>query len=168
MIPQALVNMNLFVDGKGFAGKVTSITLPKVKRKTDEQRNGGMIGPVKIGVGMEAMEASFSLIGMSTEALIFFGLADDTSFNGNFRGAFKDQKGEVVAVTATFRGLLEEVDMGDWKPGDKAETKYNIAPSYYKLEIAGKVIYELDFLNNICMINGKDETAAERAAIGQQ
>lgn len=166
MIPQTLVNMNLFVDGKGFAGQVTSITLPKLKRKTDEHRSGGMDGPVKMGMGMEAMEASFSLTGMATDALVFFGLADDTAFNGNFRGAFKDQKGTVVPVIATFRGMLEEIDMGDWKPGDKAENKYSIAPSYYKLEVDGQVIYELDYLNNVRVINGKDEAAEERAAIG--
>lgn len=166
MIPQTLVNMNLFVDGKGFAGQVTSITLPKVKRKTDEHRAGGMDGPVKMGMGMEMMEASFALSGMPTDALVFFGIADDTAFNGNFRGAFKNQKGEVVAVIATFRGMLEEIDMGDWKPGEKAETKYSISPSYYKLEVDGQVIYELDYLNNIRTINGKDEAAEERSAIG--
>lgn len=167
MIPQTLVNMNLFVDGKGFAGQVISVTLPKVKRKTDENYAGGMGGPVEIGVGMEMMEASFSLTGMPTDALIFFGLADDTAFNGNFRGAFKDQKGAVVPVIATFRGMLKEVDPGDWKAGEKSETKYNISPNYYKLEVDGQTIYELDYLNNIRMINGKDEAADERAAIGQ-
>jgi P2 family phage contractile tail tube protein len=166
MIPQTLVNMNLFVDGKGFAGQVTTITLPKVKRKSDEYRAGGMDGPIKMGMGMEVMEASFSLSGMPTDALIFFGLADDTAFNGNFRGAFKDQKGAVVPVVATFRGMLEEIDMGDWKPGEKSETKYNIAPSYYKLEVDSQVIYELDPVNNVRTINGKDETADERTAIG--
>lgn len=166
MIPQTLVNMNLFVDGKGFAGLVTTITLPKLKKKTDEHRAGGMDGPVKMSMGMEMMEASFSLTGMSTDALLFFGLADDTAFNGNFRGAFKDQKGAVVPVIATFRGMLEEVDMGDWKPGEKSETKYSIAPSYYKLEVDSQVIYELDPVNNIRVINGKDEATEERTAIG--
>lgn len=166
MIPQTLVNMNLFVDGKGFAGQVTEVTLPKLKRKTDEHRAGGMDGPIKMSMGMEIMEASFSLTGMPTDALIFFGLADDTAFNGSFRGAFKDQKGAVVAVIATLRGMLEEVDPGSWKAGEKSETKYNIAPSYYKLEVDGKVIYELDPVNYIRMINGKDEAAEERSAIG--
>jgi P2 family phage contractile tail tube protein len=72
----------------------------------------------------------------------------------------------VVPVIATFRGMLEEIDMGDWKPGEKSETKYNIAPSYYKLEVDNQVVYELDPVNNIRTINGKDETADERNAIG--
>lgn len=166
MIPQTLVNMNLFIDGKGYAGIATEVNLPKLKRKTEEHRAGGMDGPVKIGMGMEMLDGSFSLSGVSKEVMSFFGLADDTAFNGSFRGAYKNQKGEVVAVIATFRGMVEEVDSGSWKAGDKAETKFTIAPSYYKLEIDGQAVYELDPANCIRIINGKDEAAAERQAIG--
>ena len=72
----------------------------------------------------------------------------------------------MVAAVATFRGMLEEVDPGNWKAGDKAETKFNAALSYYKLEVDGQVVYELDPANCIRIINGKDEAAAERQAIG--
>lgn len=166
MIPQTLVNMNLFVDGKGYAGLATELTLPKLKRKTEDFRAGGMDGPVKMGMGMEALEAGFTLAGVSKDVLVFFGVADESAFNGNFRGAFKDQKGAVVAVVATFRGLLVEVDPGSWKAGDKAETKFNAALSYYKLELDGEVIFELDPANCVRVINGKDEVAEERKAIG--
>lgn len=166
MIPQTLTNMNAFVDGRSLAGVTTEVTLPKLKRKTEEHRAGGMDGPVKIGMGMEMLDASFKMSGIHPEVLSFFGLADDTAFNGSFRGSFKDQKGAVVAAIATFRGMLEEVDSGSWKAGDKSEATFNIAPSYYKLEVDGRVIYELDPANNIRIINGNDEAAAERAAIG--
>lgn len=166
MIPQTLVNMNLFVDGKGYAGRATELNLPKLKRKTDEYRAAGMDAPVKMAMGLEALEAGFSMAGMAKEVLVFFGIADETAFNGVFRGAYKDQKGAIVPVVATYRGLLEEVDPGSWKPGDKSETKFNCALSYYKLEVDGQVVYELDPVNNIRIIGGKDELAAERQAIG--
>ncbi|MCL2345568.1 MAG: phage major tail tube protein [Desulfobulbus sp.] len=166
MIPQTLVNMNLFVDGKGYAGVATEVNLPKLKRKTEEHRAGGMDGPVKIGMGMEMLDGSFKLSGISPEVLAFFGLADDTALDCSFRGAFKDLKGEVVGAIATFRGMIDEVDSGSWKPGEKSETTFNLAPSYYKLEVDGEVVYELDPANNIRVINGNDEAEEERAAIG--
>jgi P2 family phage contractile tail tube protein len=166
MIPQTITNMNAFVDGRLLSGVTTEINLPKLKRKTEEHRGGGMDGPVKIGMGMEMLDGSFKMSGIHPEVLAFFGLADDTAFNGNFRGSFKDQNGKVVGVIATFRGMIEEVDPGSWKPGDKSEATFNIAPSYYKLEVDGIVIYELDPVNCIRIINGIDEAAAERAAIG--
>jgi P2 family phage contractile tail tube protein len=166
MIPQVLTNCNLFVDGKSYAGNVTSITLPKLTRKADDHRAGGMDGPVSVGMGMEMLEASFSLSCTSPDVLKFFGLADDTAFNGAFRGSFKEQTGAVVAVIATLRGQLSENDAGEWKPGEKAESKFTVKASYYKLEIDGQAIYELDPANCIRIINGTDEAAAERAAIG--
>lgn len=166
MIPQTLTNMNLFIDGTSYAGVASEVSLPKLKRKSEEMRNGGMDAPVKIGLGMEIMEASFSVTGMTPDILAQFGLADDTAFNGVFRGAYKNLKGEVVPVIATMRGMIDEIDFGSWKPGDKAETKFTLAPSYYKLEIAGQVVYEIDPVGMVRIINGTDELAAERAAIG--
>lgn len=166
MIPQTLTNMSLFVDGRSYAGKVTELTLPVLTRTTDEMRAGGMDGPVEIGLGIELMSASFKLAGIDRESLAFFGLADDTAFNSVFRGAFKDLKGATVAAVATLRGMLKEVDPGAWTPGQRNETTYTLSPSYYKLEVDGQVLYEIDPLNCVRIINGVDELAAERAAIG--
>jgi hypothetical protein len=57
------------------------------------------------------VDGSFKMSGIHPEVLAFFGLADDTAFNGSFRGSFKDQKGEVIGVIATFRVMLEEVSV---------------------------------------------------------
>lgn len=166
MIPQVLTNLNMFLDGRGFAARVMEITLPKLKRKTDAYRAGGMDAEVDMPMGLEKLECGFTLAGVSPEALAFFGIADSTLFAGNFRGAFTDQKGAVMAVVVTWRGLLTEVDSGSWKPGDKSETKYSASLSYYKLEVDNRVIFEIDPVNAIRIINGNDELAAERAAIG--
>lgn len=166
MIPQTLFNTNLFVDGTSFQGDVPSLVLPKVTVKTEEYRAGGMDAPIEMDMGLEKLESSFVTNGVRKEALKYFGLADQTAFNGSFRGAFKGQKGEITAVTATIRGMLKEVDPGDWKAGDKAEFKYAVAVTYYKLEIDGTVMYEIDPVNSIRVINGVDQLAAMRTALG--
>lgn len=167
MIPQTLYNFNLFVDGNSYAGVASQVTLPKLKVKTEDYRAGGMDAPVKMDMGLEAMDAAFSMTGVAKDVLKFFGLSDQNSFNGSFRGAFKNQKGEVVAAVATFRGLLQEVDMGDWKTGEKGETKYSVGCSYYKLEIDGAPVIEIDPVAGIRLVNGKDQLAGVRAALGQ-
>ena len=121
MIPQTLYNTNLFVDGVNFAGDVPSLTLPKLTIKTDEYRGGGMAGAIEMAQGLEKMESSFVTKGVRRESLKHFGLADGTAFNATFRGAFRGQKGAVAAVVATIRGLLKEVDLGDWKAGDPGD-----------------------------------------------
>ncbi len=166
MVPETLTNINMFVDGKGLAGVITSLDLPKLKRKTDDSRQGGMDAPIKQGLGLEALEASFSTKGIQAEVMKYFGIANDNGFSGFFRGSFKDVNGNVKSAVATFRGMLTEQDPGSWKAGDPNETKFMIGCTYYKLEIDGVAIYDLDPINCIRIINGVDEAAAERAAIG--
>lgn len=166
MIPETLANMNLFVDGKSFQGDVPSLTLPKLTLKMEEHRAGGMDLAVEMDQGMEKQEAGFVTTGVRRESLKFFGLADGTSFNGTFRGAFKGLKGKITPVVVTLRGSLKEVDMGDWKAGDKAEIKHNVAVTYYKLEVDGQVIYEIDALGMKRVINGVDQLVDQRRALG--
>ncbi|EEW6104121.1 TPA: phage major tail tube protein, partial [Escherichia coli] len=45
-VPKHLRFFTLFVDGENEVGKVTSVTLPKLTRKTDSYRGGGMMGAV--------------------------------------------------------------------------------------------------------------------------
>ncbi|KPA88066.1 phage contractile tail tube protein, P2 family [Pseudomonas asplenii] len=166
MIPETLSNLNLFVDGVSFQGDVPSLTLPKLTLKMDEHRAGGMDVPVELEMGMEKQEAGFTTTGVRRESLKFFGLADGSAFNGTFRGAYKGLKGKITPVIVTLRGTLKEVDMGDWKPGDKAEIKHSVALIYYRLEVDGREIYEIDALGMKRTINGVDQLAATRQALG--
>ncbi|WP_213878627.1 phage major tail tube protein [Pseudomonas sp. dw_358] len=166
MIPQILSNTNLFVDGVSFSGDVPSLTLPKISLKTEEYRGGGMAGAIEMDVGLDKMEAGFVTYGVRREALRFFGLADQTACNAVFRGSFVGLKGQTTAVIATLRGMLKEVDPGDWKPGDKAEIKHAMAVHYYKLEVAGRLIYEIDMVAAVRVIDGVDQLADMRNALG--
>ncbi|QBZ91125.1 phage major tail tube protein [Pseudomonas viciae] len=166
MIPETLANLNLFADGVSFQGDVPSLTLPKLTLKMEEHRGGGMDAPVELDMGMEKQEANFTTTGVRRESLKFFGLADGTAFNGTFRGAYKGLKGKVTPVIVTLRGTLKEVDMGDWKPGDKAEIKHSIGLTYYKLEVDGRTVYEIDPIGMRRVINGVDQLAAQRSALG--
>jgi len=166
MIPETLANLNLFVDGVSFQGDVPSLTLPKLTLKMEEHRPGGMDMPVEIDLGMEKLEAAFSTTGVRRESLKFFGLTDSSAFNGTFRGAFKGIKGNITPVVVTLRGALKEVEMGDWKSGEKPEIKHSVAVAYYKLEVDGRQVYEVDALGMKRVINGVDQLAAQRAALG--
>lgn len=167
MIPEILSQCVMFMDGVSFSGDVPTMTLPKVTEKTEEYRGGGMSGSIDLPIGLEKMEASWVTNGVRKESLKFFGLSDRTAANVVFRASFKDQKGRVKPVKATLRGALKEIDMGDWEAGKKSEIKHAMAVSYYKLEIDGRVMYEIDVVNMVQVINGVDHLAADRAALGQ-
>lgn len=50
-LPKKLKNMNLFNDGNSYVGQCASVTLPKLSRKLESFRAGGMDGPVKVDLG---------------------------------------------------------------------------------------------------------------------
>lgn len=166
MIPKVLKNFNLFVDGYGFAGRVDEVTPPKLAIKADEYQAGGMDAPADIDIGMEKLEASFSVFEHDPVIYRQFGLLDGTQVNVKFRGAQQGSDGVVVPMVVTLRGLYKELDGGNWKAGEKGSLKATISCRYYKLEIDGSAVVEIDVDNMTRVINGTDQLAAIRTAIG--
>lgn len=64
-LPRKLKLMNLFIDGVSYLGVVQSVTLPKLTRKLENYRGGGMNGsaPVDLGLDDDALSAEISLGG---------------------------------------------------------------------------------------------------------
>ena len=52
MIVDILRNVNLFVDGRGYAGRIDECIPPKLTVKTEDFRAGGMDGTVEIDQGL--------------------------------------------------------------------------------------------------------------------
>jgi len=166
-IENILKNLNLFVDGRGFAGKVTEIELPKLTMKTSEYRAGGMDAPVEVEMGMEKLETTFTLNGYDPEVLKLFGLAPGNSKSLTLRGTLINQEtGVQQPILINLRGMMREVDMGTWKPGEDATLKISVALTYYKLAHNGVVIYEIDPAGMKRIINGVDQLLQTRIHLG--
>lgn len=166
MLNDILKNLNLFVDGRGYAGNVEELTPPKLTMKTEEFRNGGMDAPVEIEMGMEKLEAGFSLTKYDAEVLKLFGLAPGNLKPLTFRGSVSSEDGTESPVVINLTGMLKEVDHGSWKPGDKTTLKGTVAVRYYKHTVAGVVVHEIDVPNMIRIINGVDQLAVTRKNLG--
>ncbi len=165
-IESVLRDVNLFVDGRGYAGKIAEFTLPKLTVKTEEFRGGGMDAPVELDMGMEKLECDFSLDSVDRDALRQWGLAQGDQPALTFRGALQDRDGTTRAAVVRTRGQIKEVDYGSWKPGEKATLKFMAGVDYYKLEIDGETIHEIDIENMTRIVNGVDQVEARRTALG--
>jgi len=166
-LPRKLKLFNLFLNGENFVGQVTEVTLPKLSRKMEGYRGGGMNGEVDVDLGMEKLEMSFTCGGMMREILLSFGAATHDAELLRFAGAYqREDSEEVDAVEVTVRGRHKEIDMGDAKSGDDTEFKVSSSLSYYKFEMNGETLIEIDVVNMIENIGGMDRLAKFRAAIG--
>ena len=164
-MPQVLRSMNLYVDGQGYAGQVEEITLPKLTIKTEEYRAGGLDAPIEVDMGMEKFEAEFTLQGYDPALLAFWGLSSGNRVNMTLRGAMDDE-GEVIAVVVNLHGSWKAIDMGTWKPGEKAALKVQLAATYYQLAVNGVAVIQIDVPNMIRIVNGQDLLSDVRSAIG--
>ena len=166
MIVNVLKNVNLFVDGRGYAGQVMEVNLPKLTVKMEEHRDGGMDAPAEIDMGMEKLECDFSTSNIDAELLNSWGLAPGNLVPVTFRGALESEDGTVTPVTVSVRGQVKGIDYGTWKTGEKVPLKCMMAVRYYKFEHDGTVVHEIDVDNMIRTVNGTDRLEQQRAALG--
>lgn len=166
-LPRKLKNFNLFVVGLSYAGLVPEITLPKLSRKTEDYRAGGMGGPIKSLQGLEALEMQWTLAGYDFTALAQWGSQSVGGLLLRFAGALQSEdSGAISSVEVVMRGAHTEVDFGAAKAGDKTEIKISTALSYYKLSLNNLPLIEIDVVNLIERVGGVDLAVDERAAIG--
>lgn len=168
-MPSKLKNMNLFNDGNSYLGVSKAVTLPKLSRKMEAYRGGGMNGPVKVDMGMgdDGIVLEWTLGGMDMTAVRQYAIAEIGGVGMRFAGAYqRDDDGTVDAVEIVVRGRHEEIDMGEAKPSEDTEHKIKTNCSYYKLTVNGRVEAEIDVLNFIEIVNGVDRLAEHKRAIG--
>lgn len=169
MLPRKLKNMNLFVDGISYVGEVDSVTLPKLSRKTEAWRGGGMSGAVHADMGLDddALKAEWSIGGYPEQVLKQYAITDAGGVMLRFAGALqREDKSGVDAVEVVMRGRHTEIDRGEQKVGEAGGTKIATACVYYKESLNGKVLVEIDVLNMVEIVDGVDRLAEQRKAIG--
>lgn len=159
-------NVNLFVDGQGLAGQIEDFTPPVLEVTGDKFRGGGMAGSTFINTGFGELATDFSLISFSKNVLALMGVAQGVKVPFVAREFLESHDGSVTAVEHCMTGTITKLDQGSTKPGDKATLKVHMELDYYKLTHGGEVIHEHDVVNMIHIVNGVDQTAAQRAALG--
>lgn len=161
-----LRNVNLEVDGRAYPRKVKTVSPPNLSILTEQYRAGGMDSSVDIDMGLEQLEPAFTMSSVDAELLAHFGLVSEKAVSLAFRGALRDDSGAVRPVVVHMRGQVKQVDWGDWEPGSTSETKYMVSARYYKFEHDGRVVHEIDVENMVRIIDGVDQLAEMRQALG--
>ncbi|MDB5683572.1 MAG: phage tail protein, partial [Sphingomonas bacterium] len=166
-LPRKIKDLMLFNAGSAYLGEVASLTPPKLTRKMEEWRGGGMDTPIEIDMGGEKLEAEWSIGGPVRDVLRQSGFAQAGMTGLRFVGTFQaDDTGELTRIEIVLRGRHSEIDMGEWKPGEGGEFKVKTSVSYYKLIWNGRTEIEIDVLGMVHIVGGVDLMAERRAALG--
>lgn len=169
-LPRKVKQLNIFTDGTNWIGEAEEFTFPKLGRKFETYRGGGMPGTVNIDMGLDdsALDTSFTMGGYSADIIgkMGNGLIDGVALR--FYGSIqRDDMGGTQSVEVVTRGRFKEIDWGSAKMGDNTQAKISMVNTYYKLTVDGRLIHEIDLLNMIEIgPDGVDRMAEHRKAIG--
>jgi len=161
-----LRNFALFVDGLGYAGNAEEVTPPVLAIKTEDYMAGGLDSSLPIDMGQEKMELKFKLNDMGADALSLWGVIGGPDFTTNLKGALQNLDGSVESILIAGRGRVRSVTASSMQAGQKANHEYVMDLTYFRYDLDGATIHEIDVPNMIRRINGVDQLANIRAAMG--
>ena len=165
-LPKTLRNFSLFVDGTGYAGRVTELTLPTLTIQTEEYRAGGLDAPIAIDMGMEALEAEFTIAEYNKAIIKRFGLLDQDGVKLKARGAMQKNGEAAESIVVTMNGSITSFDPGSFEAGAITEANFTFACRDYKLEIGNATLIDIDIKNMKRIIDGTDQLESLRTAMG--
>jgi len=161
-----LKNFNVYIDGRGFAGVAEEVQLPTLELKSEDFRAGGMDGTIKIEMGQEALECNITLSGYDERTLALWGVGEGNLVPIVARGALESLDGTVTPIVVNISGTIRSMEPDAWKSGEKSTLKLIVDIRAYKYSQNGQVIHDIDIINMVRIVNGKDRLANMRNALG--
>ncbi len=134
MIPRVLRNFNSFVNGVGYAGRISEVELPELSVKTEEYRGGGMDGNVELDMGLETLTAKFNFGEYANQILGLWGNMDGNAARIQLRGALQRDGETAVPMTVDLHGGFKKNTLGTWKAGDLTQNEAEMSIRYLKFK----------------------------------
>lgn len=169
-VPDRLIGFNLFdEDGQRFES-VVDVELPSLEYMMETLNGAGIAGESDMpAIGqLGTLNTTISLRTPTGELALF---SEPRGHMVLIKGAmqlYEAGTGRLVPapVSATMRCLPSKSNVGKFETGKRTDSSVELVVDYYKLEIAGKVLHEVDKLNYKCVINGVDTLEEVRQMIG--
>lgn len=163
-IPDKINNFNVYADTADAANKILGVTdevtLPNFEYMSETLNLAGFAGeidsPTAGQLSSATMEIPFS--NMSKEGMAI-AAADNKKIILRSAQEFIDsttRMKEYKNRTITVIGMTKAFNMGSLKKGGYGNPSVTKEITYYKDEIDGEVVTEVDKVNGVCRINGQD------------
>lgn len=162
VFPEVLHNYNIYdIAGNKLIGIGESITLAAVQFVVATLQGAGILGQLDVPVVGQTQNISQEV----PFRVLYGGVSDYISNEQTVgfvvRGAYQvldreSNQRKPMQVKATMRGACTAVNPGTAQNGNAMNGSVTVSASYYKIEVGGKVLFEMDKLNGIFVVNGED------------
>ncbi len=169
-VDETVIGFATYEDSVEYLG-ITEVTLPELSNITEEIEGAGIAGKYEAVIlgALEAMSATFNFRTVTSAAVK---LHEPRQHNIDLRVAQqgKDTTAGKTVVTPVKHVLVvtpKKLSTGKAASAKAAEVSGEYAVSYYATYIDGQKVIEVDPLNYIYYVNGKDYLADVREALGK-
>lgn len=169
-IPEKLINYMLYVDGNRNQTALVDVDLPDIQFMSENISGAGILGEIE---SITPGHTSALTLGLNIRALTSedFKILEPKYYNLEIKAGIQssDQtsgKIETGKLSILARGIPKGVSLGKVSVGKGTDSKREFTVTYLKIEYDGKEVLELDKINMIFKMNGKDYLADLRAALG--
>ena len=166
MIRQTIKYADIHIDGRGYLGRASSVEPPRLAVRTEDIR-AGLDAPEQVDMGIEPLSCSVTCRGIDGELAKSWGVATGGEIPLVIFAAQQDTDGNTERIRMDMRGRGKELNPGRIATGQVAEVQWMFSLSYFKLEIDGEERILVDIPNFIRRVNGVDQLAAIRQALGR-
>jgi len=164
-IPKVLKNFRVYIDGFDTGNNVSEITLPKITQKIEELKLGRFTLPVSMG--LEKLECELTFYEISLEFFAQWGLLNNSAGQlVSFRGYQEQNEKNSNMIQIEMRGIFSEVDLGAPKRGEASTHKVVVALTQFTYRLDNLPVLVIEPLTNTFIINGVNQLAKEKEALG--
>ena len=166
-IPDKLTLCNVYKNGNRFLGIGEEVPIPDVELSAETISGFGILGeidaPGRTAIGSMEQEIPFRTL----DEDVFETMDVDEEIDLTLRAGMQRMKGsggiEEVGLRVVERGLFKGFTPGSMKQGSPMNASVKLELTYMLIEIDGKEKLEIDKLNCVYKVNGKDMLKKARA-----
>ena len=165
-IPNALIDAETYFNGSNDLAGISEVELPNIEYDTVTSEQMGLTAELQVPLmgHSKKLEAKIKMDCVDESILA---INNGKSILVECKGAAQAMNREthnadVYGIDATFKGLIKKMDGLKMKPSGKLETSIDLSVTYFKLEIDGKTVVEIDVLNNVNVIHGLANQAVRK------
>ena len=162
-------NGRVYIDGNDCIAKIEEVDLPKVKFKFEDAKAMGLYSDVEFPTGLDKMESKLKVNSIYGSLVAIFAdgfKAHTVIVRASQKKLTQEGVSSEVPLKAELRGFFKESDTGNIKGRAGAEGEATMSVIYYKLEIDGEEILEIDVFNNIYKVLREDKLSDFKSNIG--
>lgn len=161
ILPTVTNTYNVYREGNRLIGLSDEITIPDFTAVTEEMSGSGLLGKIQEAVmgHFDSQEMEIPFLNLDDD---IFSFADPLEvIDLNLRASQqtldkKEDKAGYRGVRVAVRGKLKSFKPGVLKQGGKMGSSVTLELHYILIQIDGETKLELDKLNGVYRVNGKD------------